>query len=73
MTEQHTSTLIVFARLPADGKNKTRLIPALGASGATEVYRQLVTYTLEQVEKLNTCKNKFGKLNVIFPDSSKTV
>lgn len=52
MTEQHTNILIVFARLPADGKNKTRLIPALGASGATEVYRQLVTYTLEQVEKL---------------------
>ena len=41
--------LIVFARIPEFGKNKTRLIPALGASKATEIYQLLVAYTLEQI------------------------
>jgi uncharacterized protein len=41
--------LVVFARIPELGKNKTRLIPAMGASQATEIYKLLVAYTLDQV------------------------
>ncbi len=40
--------LLVFARLPKAGANKTRLIPAIGAENATHVYRQLVDRTLSQ-------------------------
>ncbi len=38
--------LLIFARLPKAGTNKTRLIPALGAENATLVYRQLIDRTL---------------------------
>lgn len=44
--------LLIFARLPKAGANKTRLIPALGAEYATLVYRQLVERTLSQARKL---------------------
>ncbi len=44
--------LIVFARLPKAGANKTRLIPAIGAENATLVYRQLVDRTLSQARQL---------------------
>jgi rSAM/selenodomain-associated transferase 2/rSAM/selenodomain-associated transferase 1 len=38
--------LIVFTRFPVVGKVKTRLIPALGAEGATGLHRQLTLRTL---------------------------
>src|SRR4051812_5150712 len=38
--------LIVFTRFPAVGKVKTRLIPALGAEGATGLHRQLTLRTI---------------------------
>jgi hypothetical protein len=38
--------LALFARYPAAGFAKTRLIPALGADGAAEVHRQLTERTL---------------------------
>lgn len=38
--------LIIFARYPEPGKAKTRLIPALGAEGAAEVYRRLLIHTV---------------------------
>lgn len=38
--------LIVFARIPQPGHNKTRLLPALGPEMATAVYRLLVDRTL---------------------------
>ncbi len=44
--------LLIFARLPKAGANKTRLIPALGAQNATLVYRQLVDRTLSQARQL---------------------
>ncbi len=44
--------LLVFAKVPKSGANKTRLIPALGAEGATNVYCQLVERTLRQVQTL---------------------
>lgn len=46
--------LLIFARLPKAGANKTRLIPALGAENATLVYRQLVDRTLSQARQLAT-------------------
>lgn len=38
--------LIQFAKLPTPGQVKTRLIPALGAEGACQLHRQLMTHTL---------------------------
>ena len=40
--------LLVFARTPLAGVVKTRLIPALGAQAATDLYRQLVSLTLQR-------------------------
>ncbi len=40
-------TLICFAREPASGQVKTRLIPALGPEGATRLYRTLLGVALE--------------------------
>lgn len=45
----HPDTLIIiFAREPVYGQVKTRLIPVLGKSGATELYRQMLAYTIRQ-------------------------
>lgn len=41
------SRILVFARAPAPGQCKTRLIPALGARGAAALQRELVTKTLD--------------------------
>jgi rSAM/selenodomain-associated transferase 1 len=41
-------TLQVFARAPLEGKVKTRLIPELGARGATDLHRQLVSRALQR-------------------------
>lgn len=38
--------LIIFARDPIPGRVKTRLIPALGAEGACELYQKLLLRTL---------------------------
>lgn len=40
--------LLVFARSPRVGHVKTRLIPSLGAQGACNLHRQLVSRTLER-------------------------
>ena len=37
---------MVFAKAPAPGRVKTRLIPALGANGAAQLQRQLIARTL---------------------------
>jgi len=39
--------LLVFARAPVAGQAKTRLIPALGAEGATQLHGRLVRRALE--------------------------
>lgn len=44
--------LIIFTRYPEPGKAKTRLIPALGAETAADVYRQMAEYTLAQIKPL---------------------
>jgi len=43
------SLIIIFAREPVVGQVKTRLIPALGQEGATELYTHLLTYALNNV------------------------
>ncbi len=48
----HTNHLLIFARVPKPGANKTRLIPALGAENATLVYRQLAERTLRLSRQL---------------------
>lgn len=53
MTAESVNELIIFARLPAVGKNKTRLIPAFGEVGATAIYRHLVAHTLAQVARVH--------------------
>lgn len=50
--QDSTEHLLIFARLPKAGVNKTRLIPAIGAENATRVYRQLVDQTLRQARRL---------------------
>ncbi len=46
--EPKTECLIVFARFPRPGAVKTRLIPALGADGASDLHRRLTEATLLQ-------------------------
>lgn len=45
-------TLIVFSRYPEPGKTKTRMIPALGASGAAELQRTMTEHTLNNAQQL---------------------
>jgi len=49
MNEFHR-TLILFARCPAPGRVKTRLIPVLGAEGATALHRRLVLRALRATQ-----------------------
>lgn len=44
--------LVVFTRFPEAGRSKTRLIPALGASGAAALHRALVEHCLRRVSPL---------------------
>jgi hypothetical protein len=45
-------TLIIFSRYPEVGKTKTRMIPALGASGAAELQRQMTEHTIKIAQQL---------------------
>ncbi len=45
--------LIVFARAPVEAQCKTRLIPLLGKSGASEFYKDLLQHCLHTVTQLN--------------------
>lgn len=44
-----SSSLIVFTRYPQVGQTKTRLIPALGATGAAQLQRQMTEYLIERL------------------------
>ena len=44
--------LIIFTRYPHAGSTKTRLIPALGATGAADLQRQMTEHTLAQARAL---------------------
>lgn len=47
-----TNCLIVFTRYPEVGKTKTRLIPALGEKGATNLHRKMAEHTLANIKEL---------------------
>ena len=47
------SQLAVFARYPEAGKCKTRLIPALGEEGASELHREMTELTFQWAESLH--------------------
>jgi len=45
--------LIVFTRFPEPGKTKTRLIPALGASGAADLQRQMTEHMIATAARVS--------------------
>lgn len=49
------SQLIIFTRLPCEGRNKTRLIPALGAAGAARFHDRLARHTIARAYQF--CKS----------------
>ena len=55
MSEAPKKQLIIFTRLPCPGRNKTRLIPALGEAGATHFHDRLTRHTLSLAR--NFCKS----------------
>ncbi len=53
----HTAeSLAVFAKFPAPGHAKTRLIPALGAQGAADLHERMVRLTLARVDELRRAR-----------------
>ena len=52
MTAKPTSCrIVVFAKAPAPGRVKTRLIPTLGEAGAAALHRRLVMHTLRAAQE----------------------
>ena len=47
-SDSETGTVIVYSRAPRPGHVKTRLIPALGANGASQLQRRLLARMLER-------------------------
>jgi uncharacterized protein len=47
-------TLIIFTRYPTPGQVKTRLIPAVGASGAARLHRQMTVAIVDRARSLPT-------------------
>ena len=45
------TALLIFAKAPVPGQVKTRLIPALGATGATEIHNELLRQTLAMARR----------------------
>ncbi len=52
MTAIWSNRLILFTRYPEPGKTKTRLIPALGPTGAACVQQQMTQHTLRWASEL---------------------
>lgn len=61
--------LLIFARVPKPGHNKTRLIPAIGPEKATEVYRFLAVKTLALADRLKQTLEGL-KISVVFTGGS---
>ena len=53
----HPDRLIVFTRYPEAGRNKTRLIPVLGAARAAQIHERMTRLTLEWAERLSTAQS----------------
>ncbi len=47
------SQLVLFTRFPEFGKTKTRLIPYLGAEGATQLQKEMTEHTVRQARKVD--------------------
>jgi len=50
---QHKGGIMVFARAPIPGKTKTRLIPALGKTGAAHLHATLIDQTLFRIQSVS--------------------
>lgn len=59
LPETHPCALAVFARLPAPGKAKTRLIPLLGPRRAAEFQAALISDSLRKLETLAGCASPY--------------
>jgi uncharacterized protein len=53
MMSQTANCLIIFTRYPEPGKTKTRLIPALGELGASQLHRRMAVHTVLQARSLS--------------------
>lgn len=53
MLVKNSQQLILFVRSPEPGKCKTRLIPLLGRTATTELYKKLVKHSLKQLSSLH--------------------
>ncbi len=49
------SCIVMFAKQPVGGKVKTRLIPLLGAEGALDLHKKLLSYGLETLKVAKLC------------------
>lgn len=59
--------LIVFTRYPQPGRVKTRLIPALGASGAAKLHSVLTERTLATAQQL--CRDRRVEVEIRYSDA----
>ena len=53
MTAAHSARLVIFAKAPQAGQVKTRLMPALGAQGATALAQRMLAHVLQQALQAN--------------------
>ena len=53
MTALHSPRLVIFAKAPQAGNVKTRLIPALGAQGASALAQRMLAHGLQQALQSN--------------------
>ena len=56
MYHRSQDVLIVMTRLPREGRNKTRLIPALGAAGAASFHDRLARHTIGRASSYTLMK-----------------
>jgi hypothetical protein len=56
--------LIIFTRYPVPGKTKTRMIPALGKQGATDLHSRMAEYTL--LNLLILCRDKSLQIGIYY-------
>jgi hypothetical protein len=59
LPETHPCALAIFARLPAPGKAKTRLIPLLGPRLAAEFQAALISDSLRKLDALAGCASPY--------------
>lgn len=65
-----TPRIILFARAPVPGQVKTRLIPALGAEGAAELHRRMVSDALIRLGRFGPVELHTDAATSEWPDFS---